>query len=93
MKLKLNKQVIENKQLTHDAIMAYTGVVASYKCNCNEVLTNKNMINYYLTQTKKMPRRFEDSLKSGVQELLDKHIIICGDKVGIDYYFDLKLSL
>lgn len=90
MKLKLNKQIVENKQLTHDAIMVYTGVVASYRCNCGEVLTNKNMINYYLTQTKKIPRRFEESLRSGVQELLDKHIISCKEKVGIDYYFDLK---
>jgi len=90
MKLKLSKTIIENSQLTHDAIMVYTGIVASYRNNCNAVLTNKNMINYYLTQNRKMPRRFEENLRKGFQELLDKEIVICKEKIGVDYYFDLK---
>lgn len=90
MKLKLNKQIIENKQLSHEAIIVYTGIVASYKCDCNAVLTNKNMLNYYLTQTRKIPRRFEENLRKGIQELLDNHIVVCREKVGIDYYFDFK---
>lgn len=90
MKLKLSKQIIENKQLSHEAIIVYTGIVASYKCDCNAVLTNKNMLNYYLTQTRKIPRRFEENLRKGIQELLDNNIVVCKEKVGIDYYFDFK---
>ena len=90
MKLKLSKQIIENIQLSHEAIMVYIGIIISYKCECNAVLTNKNMLNYYLTQTRKIPRRFEENLRKGLQELLDKNIVICKEKVGIDYYFDFK---
>ena len=90
MKLKLNKQIIENKQLSHEAIIVYAGIVSSYKCDCNEVLTNKNMLNYYLTQSRKIPRRFEENLRKGLQELLNKGVIVCKEKIGIDYYFDFK---
>lgn len=90
MKLKLNKKIIEDTNLSHEAIMVYIGIVVSYKCDCNAVLTNKNMLNYYLTQTSKIPRRFEENLRKGLQELLDNNIVVCKEKVGIDYYFDFK---
>jgi len=89
MKLKLKKDVIENKIISDEAIFAYVGIVLCYRNGLNAVLTNKNMINYYLTHDECMSRRFEENLKKGIQELIDSKIITCHKQIGIDYYCDL----
>lgn len=89
MKLKFKKDIIENKTISNEAMFAYVGIVLCYKNGLNAVLTNKNMINYYLTHDECMPRRFEENLKKGMQELIDNKIIICRKKIGIDIYCDL----
>ena len=60
-----------------------------YKKGIGSVLTNKNMINYYLTHDECMSRRFEENLKKGIQELFDNKTIICHKQIGIDFYCDL----
>ena len=89
MKLKLKKDIVENKGLSNEAIFSYVGIVLCYKNGLNAVLTNKNMINYYLTHDECMSRRFEENLKKGMQELIDNKIIICHKRMGIDLYCDL----
>ena len=48
------------------------------------------MISYYLTGKRKVQRRFDENLKQGIQELVDKNIIICLEKNKNDYYFEYK---
>ena len=90
MKLKLKKDIIENKSISNEAIFAYVGIVLCYRNGIDAVLTNKNMINYYLTHDECMSRRFEENLKKGMQELIDNKTIICRKKIGIDLYCDLS---
>ena len=90
MKLKLKKDIIENKTISNEAMFAYVGIVLCYRNGIDAVLTNKNMINYYLTHEECMSRRFEENLKKGIQELLDNKTIICRKKIGIDLYCDLS---
>lgn len=88
MKLKLKKEIIENKSLSNNAIIAYIGLVSCLKNDFDNVFTNKNMIAYYLTKKTVIPKRFEESLRKGMSELLDKQIVICKRKTGTDYYME-----
>lgn len=90
MKLKIKKEIIENKELSHNAILAYVGIIACYRYEFDKVFINKNMINYYLTNNTIMPKRFEGNLRDGIRELLDKDIIECYKKNATDYYLNLK---
>lgn len=89
MKLKLKKEIIENQELSDNAILAYIGLVMCIKKNLNSVFTNRNMLMFYLTNQEKTSKRFDDSLKDGLQELLDKKIVICKKKNGTDYLLSL----
>lgn len=95
MKLKLKKEIIENKNLSNNAIVSYLGVVACTRNEFDCIFTNKNMINYYLTNKVTATRHFDDSIRNGLIELFDKHVIICKNKTGTDYYLNddnLKLK-
>lgn len=89
MKIKLKKDIIENKNISNEAIFAYVGIILCYKHGLNAVLTNKNMINYYLTHDECMSRRFEENLKNGLKELISNKLIVCRKQIGNDYYCDL----
>ena len=88
MKLKLKKEIIEDKKLSNNAIVTYVGLVACFKNDFDNVFTNKNMIAYYLTKKTIITKRFEESLRKGMAELLDNKIIICERKSGTDYYME-----
>lgn len=90
MKLKLKKEIIENKCLSNNAFMAYVGIMSCYKKDFDFVFLNKNMINSYMTKKIHITKKFDENIRSGIKELLDSKIIICNDKVGSDYYLGLK---
>ena len=89
MKLKLKKDIVENKELSNNAIVTYIGLVSCLKNDFDNVYTNKNMISYYLTKKKTISRRFEESLRNGLKELIEKNIILCNNKNGTDYFMEL----
>lgn len=89
MKLKLKKEIIENKELSNNAIVAYIGLVSCLKNDFDNVFANKNMIAYYLTKKTIVSKRFEESLRKGLNELLDKKTIVCKRKTGTDYYMEV----
>lgn len=86
MKLKLKKDIIDNNNLSNNAFMMYVGIVSCYKREFDFIFSNKNMINYYMTNQIHISKRFEENFRSGMKELLDKKIIVCNNKVGSDYY-------
>lgn len=88
MKLKLKKDIIENVKLNNEAIMTYVGIVASHIYGMNETLANKDIINFCLTRKHNATRRFEESIRLGLNQLIDSQIISCKDKIGINYYLD-----
>lgn len=88
MKIKLKKDIIENKNLDNEAILSYVGIVSSRIYGIEEILTNKDMINFYLTKNHIAPRRFEEGIKKGIKQLLDTKTIICKDKIGSNYFLD-----
>ena len=89
MKLKLKKEIIENKELSDNAILVYVGLVMCMRHNLNRVFANRNMLMFYLTNKEKTTKRFDDSLKEGLQELLDKKVIVCKQRNGSDYFLGL----
>lgn len=85
MKLKLKKEIITNKELSHNAIMAYLGIICCWNSSFDYIFANRNMINYFLSNKIIFSRRFDENVKNGIQELLDKKIIVCSEKIGVDY--------
>lgn len=90
MKLKLSKQVIENKELSNNAVAVYVGVVSCYKQDLGFVFSNKNMINCYMTKKITMTKKSDENIRNGLKELLDKKILDCGGKNGIDHFIGLR---
>lgn len=90
MKLKLSKEVTENNNLSNNAILSYIGLVYCCRFDYEPVYINRNMIAYYLTGKRKQIRRFDESLKKGLQELIDKKIITCIEQNPQNYYFEFK---
>ena len=90
MKLKLKKEIVENKSLSNNAVMTYVGITSCYKRDFDFVFLNKNMINSYMTKKVCVSKKFDENIRSGIKELLDKKIIVCNDKVGSDYYLGLQ---
>jgi DNA-binding transcriptional regulator YhcF (GntR family) len=90
MKLKLKKEIIENKNISNNAFMTYIGIVSCYKRDFDFVFSNKNMINYYMTKKIKISKKFDENIRNGMKELFEKEIIICNGKIGSDYYLGLQ---
>lgn len=90
MKLKLNKEITENKKLSNNAIISYIGLVYCCRFDYEPVFINRNMISYYLTGQKKMSRTFDNVLKLGINELIDEGFIVCDEQNTQNYYFKLK---
>lgn len=89
-KMQLNKTIVEQKDISNNALMSYIGIVLSFKRNQNSILTNKNMIYYYLTDDFTPSRRMEENIREGIEELIRKKILVCKKKNGLDYYFGFK---
>jgi hypothetical protein len=90
MKLKLSKEIIENKELSNSAIVSYIGLVYCCRFDYEPVFINRNMLSYYLTGQKKISRAFDEVLKSGIKELIDAEAICCEEQNTQNYYFGLK---
>jgi hypothetical protein len=90
MKLKIKKEIIEDKNISSNAFMTYIGVVSCYKKDFDFVFSNKNMINSYMTKKIKISKKFDENIRNGMKELFDKEILVCNDKIGSDYYLGLK---
>lgn len=90
MKLKLKKEIIDNKNLSNNAFMTYVGITSCYKKDFDFIFLNKNMINSYMTKKVHISKKFDENIRSGIKELLDNKIIVCNYKVGSDYYLGLK---
>ena len=88
MKIKLKKDIIESKQLSNESVMSYVGIVSSHIYGMKETLVNKDVINFCLTQQHNASKRFEESIRNGIRQLLETNIIVCKDKIGINYYLD-----
>jgi len=90
MKLKLSKEITENKNLSNNAIISYIGLVYCCRFDYDPVFINRNMISYYLTGKRKLSRSIDDILKSGIKELIENNIICCEEQNSQTYYFGLK---
>lgn len=88
MKVKLKKDIVENKCLSNDAVMSYVGIVSSHIYGMEETLINKDIINFCLTKNHYAPKRFEESIRNGIKQLLDTNTIVCIEKTGINYYLN-----
>lgn len=88
MNIKLKKDIIESEILSNEAVMSYVGIVSSHIYGMEETLTNKDMINFCLTKKHTAPKRFEESIRNGIKQLLDTNTIVCKEKTGVNYYFD-----
>jgi hypothetical protein len=88
VKIKLKKDIIENNLLNNDAVMSYVGVVSSHIYGIDETFTNKDMINFCLTKTHSASKRFEESIRNGLKQLIDTNTLLCKEKTGINYYLD-----
>lgn len=88
MKIKLKKDIIESTSLDNDAIMSYVGIISSHIYGIEETYTNKDMINFCLTKQHSASKRFEESIRNGLKQLLETNTIICKEKTGVNYYLD-----
>lgn len=90
MKLKLSKDVVENNNLSNNAFISYIGLMYCCRFDYEPTFINRSMISYYLTGKRKLLRRFDESLKQGLQELIDKNIVACLEQNKNNYYFGFK---
>ncbi len=90
MKLKLNKKITENKDLSNNAILAYIGLMSCLKIDYEPIFINRYMMSYYLTGKRKYIRRFDESLKLGIKELIDNAIIDCYEHSSTNYFIGFK---
>lgn len=87
-KIMLKKDIILNKNLSNNAILTYIGLAICLKPGMDLVYADKNMLYYYLSGiSSSIPRRFEENLKNGLNELIDSNIIKCKKKNATSYYF------
>lgn len=90
MKLKLSKEITENKRLSNNAVVSYIGLVYCCKFDYEPVFISRNMLSYYLTGQKKQSRSFDEILKSGIKELIDEGIVFCEEQNTQNYFLGLK---
>ena len=76
--------------MSNNAVMTYVGIASCYKRDFDFIFLNKNMINSYMTKKMCISKKFDENIRSGIKELLDKKVIICNNKVGSDYYLGLQ---
>ena len=88
MKIKLKKDIVESKILSNEAVMSYVGIVSSHIYGMEETFTNKDMINFCLTKKYTASKRFEESIRNGMKQLLETNTIVCKERTGINYYLD-----
>lgn len=90
LKLKLKKEIIENTTLSNEALMVYLGIVLSYRPLYQEIPINYGQLNYYLNKTTAMPQYFDKSLRKGLKQLINDHVVTCIDKTKTEYFLGTK---
>lgn len=90
-KILLKKDIILNKDLSNNALLTYIGLAICMKQGMDYIYADKNILYFYLSGTlSSIPRRFDENLKYGLKELIDKKIIFCKKKSNNAYYIDIN---
>ena len=87
----LKREIIESENLTEKGVSVYVALRRIMQKDINEYFTSYNMIAYQLTGVGKNKRAMIDSVKEGLQELIDKNLVSVIEKIGINE-FVLELS-
>ena len=90
VKIMLKKDIVLNKELSNNALLTYVGLAISLKPGMDYVYSDKNMLYFYLSGVlSSIPRRFDENLRNGLKELLDKKVITCKKKSNNAYYINI----
>lgn len=87
----MKREIIESENLTEKGIAVYIALRRIMQKDINEYFASYNMIAYQLTGVGKNKRAIIDSVKEGLQELIDKNLVSVIEKIGINE-FVLELS-
>ena len=87
----LKREIIESENLTEKGVSVYVALRRIMQKDINEYFTSYNMIAYQLTGVGKNKRAMIDSVKKGLQELIDKNLVSVIEKIGVSE-FVLELS-
>ena len=71
----LKREIIESENLTEKGVSVYVALRRIMQKDINEYFTSYNMIAYQLTGVGKNKRAMIDSIKEGLQELIDKNLM------------------
>lgn len=90
IKIMIKNDIIFNKDLSKQAILTYVGLAICLKPGIDFIYTDKNMIYSYLSGvTTAIPRRFDENLRVGLKELIDKQIVTCEKKNAGSYFLNI----
>ncbi len=87
----LKREIIESENLTEKGISVYVALRRIMQKDINEYFVSYNMIAYQLTGAGKNKRAVIDSVKEGLQELIDNNLMSVVEEVGKSE-FVLELS-
>ena len=91
VKIILKKDIVLNKDLSNNALLTYVGLAICFKHGMDYVYADKHMLYFYLSgMLSSIPRRFDENIRSGLAELIDKKIITCKKKNSTAYYIDVN---
>lgn len=90
VKIMLKKDIVLNKELSNNALLTYVGLAICLKPGMDYVYADKNILYFYLSGAlSSIPRRFDENIRNGLKELIDKQIITCKKKNNNAYYIDI----
>ena len=87
----MKREIIESENLTEKGVAVYIALRRIMQKDINEYFASYNMIAYQLTGVGKNKRAMIDSVKDGLQEIIDKNLVSVIEKIGINE-FVLELS-
>ena len=87
----LKREIIESENLTEKGVSVYVALRRIIQKDVNEYFVSYNMIAYQLTGVGKNKRAMIDSVKEGLQELIENNLIPVVEEVGKSE-FVLELS-
>lgn len=91
IKIIIKKDIIFNQNISSQAFMTYVGLAICLKPGMDLIYADKDMLYYYLSGLfDNTPRKFNESLRNGFNELVNNNIISCKKKKSSSYYLDAK---
>ena len=87
----LKREIIESENLTEKGVSVYVALRRIMQKDINEYFVSYNMIAYQLTGAGKNKRAMIDSVKEGLQELIENNLVPVVEEVGKSE-FVLELS-